>query len=140
MARAVRLFAILGNGAYIQRPKTALTEEWLAVVEQHLDAKYTALERHPSPKDRCCLPGLGDPKGYPFRWAELHAEAFHSLQLKYIRHVSGGLPSRSTPVPPISLGSLSPLRYLSVRNTRRLKGCMSGASAPQPTQPNRSRT
>lgn len=79
---------MLANGAYIMRPNTLLTKEWLKNVESHLTAKYEMVKEHPAPKQRCCQPNMPP---YPFRWAELHGEALHPLQVKYQAHLSSGL-------------------------------------------------
>lgn len=81
--------SLLMNGAYIMRPHTSLTKEWLQNVETHVNAKYEDLKAHPAPYARCCNPSKAP---YPFRWAEMHGEAFHPLQWKYSKHLIGGLP------------------------------------------------
>lgn len=83
--------SLVSNGAYIMRPHTPLTREWLLLLEKHLDAKLERATLHPAPYSRCCN-GKQDAKGYPFRWAELHGEAFHPLQFVYRKHIAGGLP------------------------------------------------
>ena len=84
--------SLLSNGAYIMRPGTPLTKEWLTMIESSLDAKASAIVSHPSPADRCCNAENKSNEGYPVRWAELHGEAFHPLQLKYKSLLKAGLP------------------------------------------------
>jgi hypothetical protein len=81
--------SLLSNGAYIMRPHTSLTREWLQNVEAHVSAKFAELLAHPAPYPRCCNPPQAP---YPFRWGEMHGEAFHPLQWKYSQHLKGGLP------------------------------------------------
>ena len=80
---------LVTNVAYIMRPNTSLTREWLVNIEYHLDLKYDLVMLHPAPFPRCCL---GIHTKYPMRWAELHGEAFHPLQFKYRTHIAMGLP------------------------------------------------
>ena len=82
---------LISNGAYICRPKTPLTTKWLSLVESHLDAKYDELVANPAPTARCCS-GDYDTQKYPFRWAEIHGEAFHPMQFEFQEHIKGGLP------------------------------------------------
>ena len=81
---------LISNGAYICRPKTPLTCRWLTLVESHLDLKYDKLVANPAPTARCCNPKT-EPD-YPFRWAEIHGEAFHPMQYEFVGHIKGGLP------------------------------------------------
>eukprot|EP00123_Amoebidium_parasiticum_P016865 comp23616_c0_seq1/m.40179 comp23616_c0_seq1/g.40179 ORF comp23616_c0_seq1/g.40179 comp23616_c0_seq1/m.40179 type:complete len:350 (-) comp23616_c0_seq1:611-1660(-) len=80
------------NGAYIMRPKTAMTAAWLRIVNERLSSKYEQLKKHPAPTPRCCTTWLGqDAKGYPFQWAEMHGGAFHPVQSRYLGHIRHGL-------------------------------------------------
>merc|ERR1719193_1180278 len=45
----------VSNGAYIMRPKTRFTHEWLRNVECALSVKFDALKTHPAPTFRCCF-------------------------------------------------------------------------------------
>ena len=73
------------------RPHTPLTAQWLAVVEEHLDAKRDDILAFPSPRARCCFP-TWNAEGYPVRWSELMNEALHPLMYKYLHNVRAGLP------------------------------------------------
>jgi len=93
----------ISNGAYIMRPKTRLTYEWLRNVECVLTVKFEALKEHPAPIFRCCQHRKGDSgtvqrakTAYPIRWAELHGEAFGVLNYKFRDHIQQGLPKWSS--------------------------------------------
>ena len=81
---------LVQNGAYLMRPRNAFTKDWLDNLHARLDAKYTLLKLNPAPFPRCCPKGANT-QGYPIRWAELHGEIFHVLQVKHLAHVSQGL-------------------------------------------------
>ena len=72
--------ALPGMGAYIVRPATPLTAEWLAEVERRLDRHSEALARHPGD-------AYGRNPGYPIAWTELLGEVLQPLALKHNRHV-----------------------------------------------------
>ena len=79
---------LAANGAYIVRPGTALSALWLDLVEAHMTAKMEVALASPAPWARCCQP-VQPP--YPFRWTELHGEAFQPAQAAYLEHVKTGL-------------------------------------------------
>ncbi len=85
---------LIGCGAYICRPETPLVEAWWRQVNARLDHMQPALQSHParSPRDR---PGavVGDQvSSYPVPWTHLNGAVFQPLCLRYVRHVSQGLP------------------------------------------------
>lgn len=92
-------FAII-NGAYIMRPKTRLTYEWLRNVECNLSVKFEAIKMHPAPTHRCCLsdrktdsiPMLLAEWLYPIGWTELHGDALGPLEYKFREHMQMDLP------------------------------------------------
>ena len=85
-----RHFASLpGMGAYILRPGTPLTAEWLAEVERRLDRYAAALAQHPGD-------AYGRNPGYPIGWTELLGEVLQPLALKHNRHIR--LDGRIAPV------------------------------------------
>ena len=71
---------LLGNGAFVVRPRTPLTSEWLAEVHRRLDLHAPDLERAPGNV-------MGDNAGYPLAWAELQGAVFQPLCLKYSERV-----------------------------------------------------
>ena len=82
-------YTFVSNGAYIMRDHTDFGYDWLRLIKAHLDMKFETIKEHPAPTQRCCIPNRPP---YPIRWAELHGEAFHPLQIKYQGHIKTGLP------------------------------------------------
>jgi len=75
-----RFSAIVGCGAFICRPGTPFTAEWLREVHRRLDYHSLELADHPG--------GIwGDDPRYPVAWSELGGDVFQPLQLKYLTHV-----------------------------------------------------
>ena len=71
---------LLGNGAYIARPRTPLTQAWIDEAEQRLDLW----------RDRLALaPGevWSGPEGYPVPFYGLLGEIFHPLCLRFHAHL-----------------------------------------------------
>lgn len=67
---------LVGNGAFVVRPQSPLTTQWLAEVERRLDIHADELERHPG--------GVwGDTPGYPVPWGDLLGAVLQPLCLKY---------------------------------------------------------
>ena len=64
---------LIGNGCYIFRPNTALTNEWYSTMMKLLDFKLQALEKNPAkhPYDTSAE--------YPIRWEEMLGEIFHKV-------------------------------------------------------------
>lgn len=71
---------LLGNGAFVVRPGTPLTAEWLTEVERRLDGWSSQLAASPGNT-------MGDNPGYPVPWAALQGAVFQPLCLKYSEHV-----------------------------------------------------
>ena len=82
-------YTFVTNIAYIMRDHTDFGYDWLRLTEAHLDVKFETIKSNPAPTQRCCNPSRPP---YPLRWAELHGEAFHPLQMKYNSHLKTGLP------------------------------------------------
>lgn len=72
---------LVGNGAFIVRPGTPLTAEWLAEVHRRLDYHSRDLERSPA------VDPYGTEGDYPVTWVGLQGLVLHPLQLKYLTHV-----------------------------------------------------
>lgn len=73
---------LVGNGAFICRPGTPLTAEWVAEQERRLDYYGSVLRRHPA------ADAFGTNAGYPVPWTMLQAQVLQPLQLKYAAHVT----------------------------------------------------
>jgi hypothetical protein len=80
---------LIGNGAYICKPKTPLTEEWYTTMMALLDTKLERLREHPSqfPQD-CAERGTG----YPIEWNEMLGRIFHRVCYKYKNYLLNSLP------------------------------------------------
>lgn len=85
--------SLVGNGAYIVKPKTPFTTEWYNNLLYVMDKKYDRLVKNPAKNHR---DKWGHASRYPFRWAELLGEIFHPLLYKYRDNVLQTLPRIST--------------------------------------------
>lgn len=74
---------MIGNCAYICRPRTKFTEEWLAEIHRRLDKYLPTLEKFPSDKD----PYNNTGTNYPICWTEICGSIFHPLCLKYNKRI-----------------------------------------------------
>ena len=71
---------LLGNGAYLVRPHTPFTAEWLREVERRLDYYAPQAAEFPG--------GVrGEVVGYPVSWNQLLSTVFNPLTLKYLDHI-----------------------------------------------------
>lgn len=73
---------LIGNGAYIFKPQTIITRQWINALHQKLDRKLEALRNHPAHGPRDCTGSTEyteSPSKYPLRWAELLGEHFHDI-------------------------------------------------------------
>lgn len=69
-----------GGGAFVMRPHTQLSTEWLAEVERRISYYADSLAQHPG--------GIkGDDPRYPVSWNRLLAQVHHPLALKHHQHV-----------------------------------------------------
>jgi len=75
-----RYRSLVGFGAFICRPGTPLTAEWLRELDRRLDYYSEELAQHPGD-------AWGENPGYPILWIELGADVLNPLQLKYLDHV-----------------------------------------------------
>lgn len=71
---------LVGTSAFIARPSTALTTEWLAEVDRRLDDYADALESAPGD-------AFGQNVGYPVPWGAILGAVFQPLCLKYVERV-----------------------------------------------------
>ena len=81
---------LVGNGAYICKPKTKLTTEWYNEMMHLLDTKLGQLELHPSTSPQDCAERGS---GYPIEWNEMLGRIFHKISYKYKEHLLNTLPT-----------------------------------------------
>ena len=72
---------LIGNGAYICKPHTPLTEEWYSSMLLILDNKLEQLIKFPAtfPQDKA---EISNGK-YPLKWSEILGDIFHPICYKY---------------------------------------------------------
>jgi hypothetical protein len=73
--------SLIGCAAYVLRPGTPFTAEWLRELDRRLDYYDDELAITPGNT-------WGDNPGYPLAWIELGSDVFHPLQLKYLEHIA----------------------------------------------------
>jgi hypothetical protein len=66
---------MVGNGAYICKPQTPLTQEWYSALLQLLDSKLDALRENPSRFPQDC----SEVSSYPIAWNEMLGRIFHKV-------------------------------------------------------------
>ncbi len=73
---------LIGLCAFIFKKKSRLTESWLSLTHQVLDANLDALQKNPAkhPQDQFGVLFEDNlPSPYPLRWAQILGEIFHPL-------------------------------------------------------------
>jgi hypothetical protein len=85
-----RWWELVGNCAYICRPRTPLTTEWFGEMNRLLDSKLEALRANPAkrPDDRA------EWGPYPIQWNEMLGRIFHKVLAKYVSHARQMVPRR----------------------------------------------
>jgi len=80
---------LIGNGAYICKKQTPLTQEWYNDMITLLDTKLEKLKLNPStnPQD-----SGENGSGYPIEWNEMLGRIFHKVSYKYKEHLLNTLP------------------------------------------------
>ena len=80
---------LIGNGAYICKPNTPLTNEWYNDMIKLLDGKLEKLKSNPAkfPQD-----SAEKGTGYPIEWNEMNGRIFHRVVYKYKDHIMNTLP------------------------------------------------
>lgn len=80
---------LIGNGAYICKPNTPLTNEWYNSMISLLDTKLEQLKIHPAsfPQEKA-----EDATGYPIEWNEMLGRIFHKVIYKYKERIMNTLP------------------------------------------------
>ena len=79
---------LIGNGAYICKPKTPLTTEWYNEMISLLDTKLPDLIVNPSSNPQDCR----EVSKYPIEWNEMLGRIFHKISYKYVDHLLNTLP------------------------------------------------
>ena len=83
---------LIGNGAYICKPNTPLTNEWYNDMIKLLDRKLEGLKLNPAKSPRNGHNEGGPDSKYPIDWNEMLGRIFHRLIYKYKDHVMNTLP------------------------------------------------
>ena len=79
---------LIGNGAYISKPNTPLTNEWYTEMIVLLDKKLPELILNPSKHPQDCK----EISNYPIEWNEMLGRIFHKIAYKYKEHLLRTLP------------------------------------------------
>jgi hypothetical protein len=79
---------LLGNGAYICRPRTQLTHDWFCEMNALLDSRLEELRKHPAakPDDR------REWGPYPIEWDEMLGRIFHKVLASHVEHARQTVP------------------------------------------------
>ena len=72
---------LMGNGAFIFKPKSMAAKEWLSEIHDKLDKKLEVLKLNPSEGF------FGQNENYPFCWGEFGGNIQHPVGLKYFDRV-----------------------------------------------------
>jgi glycosyltransferase involved in cell wall biosynthesis len=83
---------LIGNGAYICKPNTPLTNEWYSDMLKVMDKKLISLKLHPAKFPRDGHNQGGPNSKYPITWNEMLGKIFHKLIHKYKEKVMNTLP------------------------------------------------
>lgn len=83
---------LIGNGAYICKPRTLLTTEWYNEMIALLDTRLERLKRFPATHPQEQGNQADDYLGYPIEWNEMLGRIFHKVAYKYKEHLLNHLP------------------------------------------------
>jgi len=70
---------LIGNGAYIAKPHTPLTEKWYLEMKNLLYNKLEMLKKYPATSIRDC----NEISNYPIQWNEMLGRIFHKICYEY---------------------------------------------------------
>lgn len=89
-----RYRSLIGNCAFIFKPGTPLTREWLDLTMAKLEALGPSLERRPArgPRERAGEVVDGVMCDYPVSWTALGGDIFHPLVLRHRARITASLP------------------------------------------------
>ena len=82
---------LIGNGAYICKPDTALTNEWYSSMISLLDDRLPKLIKFPATFPQDCYEASNGK--YPLKWVEMLGDIFHPVCYKYKHKLLHNLPS-----------------------------------------------
>lgn len=77
---------LLGNGAFICRPGTPFTSEWMEELHKTMDGFLSELRKNPASHPRDCFGRDGS--AFPIPWGGIGGCIFHPLCLKYAEYLS----------------------------------------------------
>lgn len=80
---------LIGNGAYICKPNTPLTNEWYNSMVDLIDTKLEELKKNPAKGPQNVL---GSGSGYPLEWNEMLGRIFHRVIYNYKDKIMNTLP------------------------------------------------
>jgi hypothetical protein len=80
---------LIGNGAFIFRPHTPISELFYSEVRRILDAKLGDLKKNPATTP-CDCSELGN--GYPLGWNEILGRIFHRIQPLFFDQMKASVP------------------------------------------------
>lgn len=81
---------LIGNGAYISKPNTPLTNKWYNEMIELMDRKFEALKANPATSHRDYFNFNGSL--YPLGWSELLGQIFHRVCYEYKDKIINTLP------------------------------------------------
>jgi len=81
---------LVGNGSYICKPRTGLTQEWYSSMLAFLDTKLDQLKENPACNPYDCAE---NGSGYPIEWNEMLGRIFHKVLYNYKESVLNTLPT-----------------------------------------------
>lgn len=95
--------SLVGNGAYIFKPKSLFAHKWITAVNNKMDLIYDTLKAHPGNYHPRAIKGgclneknLFKGSKYPLEWSELCGRIFHRLQLEHQNEYLFDLPYINT--------------------------------------------
>ncbi|WP_417688647.1 hypothetical protein [Roseibium sp.] len=93
----LRWRSLIGMCAYVFKPGTEFTSNWLQTVEKRLDALFPLLKERPAsdPRQSSDTPLAEGTLPYPVPWSFLCADVIHPLVYQYRGRVLQGLPTPS---------------------------------------------
>lgn len=87
---------LIGNGGFIFKPETDLTEQWMNGLHEKMDQYLPELKEHPAQWARDAhnyvIPETGEKSKYPIPWAVICGNILHPLTLKHHERIDQDLP------------------------------------------------